>query len=37
MSYENQISEQLARRIRRAHENKEKFKIIVVLPLMPGF
>jgi len=37
MSYENQISERIAQRIRRAYEKKQNFKVIVMMPLMPGF
>ncbi|KAI8439933.1 hypothetical protein MSG28_001384 [Choristoneura fumiferana] len=33
----NQIGEALFNRIMRAHRNKEKFKVFVVMPLLPGF
>lgn len=33
----NQISEVLIMRIKQAAANKEKFRVIVVLPLLPGF
>ncbi|CAF4886071.1 unnamed protein product, partial [Rotaria sp. Silwood1] len=34
---QNQIADVLFRRIERAHKNAEKFRIYVVLPLLPGF
>ena len=34
---ENQIAYHLVNRILRAYENKEKFRVYVFLPLMPGF
>lgn len=37
MSHENFISEKIAERIRLAYTNKEKFKVIVMMPLLPGF
>lgn len=33
----NRIAEALARRLEKAAEQKEKFKIIIFLPLLPGF
>ncbi|CAF1304062.1 unnamed protein product [Rotaria sordida] len=33
----NQLGDVLFRRIERAHKNNEKFRIYVVLPLLPGF
>jgi phospholipase D1/2 len=33
----NKIVEALFRRIRRAHKKKEKFKVIIFIPLMPSF
>lgn len=37
MSHENEISEKIAERIRDAFRNKQNFKVIVMLPLLPGF
>lgn len=37
MSNENEISEVIAERIKEAFKKGEKFKIIVMLPLLPGF
>ena len=37
MGLENKIVECLAKRIERAHKNNEKFRVIIVLPLLPGF
>lgn len=37
MSHENDISEKIAERIRNAYHRKEKFKVIVMMPLLPGF
>ncbi|CAF3676974.1 unnamed protein product [Rotaria sp. Silwood1] len=34
---QNQIADVLFRRIERAHKNAEKFRIYIVLPLLPGF
>lgn len=34
---ENRIAEALVLRIKKAHESKEKFRVIIVLPLLPGF
>lgn len=34
---ENKIGDALVRRIIRAHRNKEQWKCVVVIPLMPGF
>ena len=34
---ENTISEALINRIKQAAANKEAFKVIVFLPLLPGF
>lgn len=34
---ENKIGDALVRRIVRAHRNKEQWKCVVVIPLMPGF
>lgn len=34
---ENRIAEALVLRISKAHEAKEKFRVIIVLPLLPGF
>jgi hypothetical protein len=36
MSNENEISEVIAERIKEASKKKETFKIIVMLPLLPG-
>ncbi|CAF5097311.1 unnamed protein product, partial [Rotaria sp. Silwood1] len=33
----NQLGDVLFRRIERAHKNNEKFRIYIVLPLLPGF
>ncbi|CAF3843461.1 unnamed protein product [Rotaria sordida] len=33
----NQLGDVLFRRIERAHKNDEKFRIYIVLPLLPGF
>ena len=33
----NQISEALIQRIKQAEEKKEKFRVIIILPLLPGF
>ncbi|CAF4314739.1 unnamed protein product, partial [Adineta steineri] len=33
----NQLAEALYRRIIRAHASREKFRICIVLPLLPGF
>ena len=37
MGIENKIVECLVERISRAHSKGEKFRVIVVLPLLPGF
>lgn len=37
MGKKNKIVECLANRIRRAHNNRENFKVVVVMPLLPGF
>ena len=37
MGQKNHIVNCLAKRIRRAHLNKEEFKVIVMMPLLPGF
>lgn len=37
MGIENKIVECLAERIIRAHQNREKFRVLVVMPLLPGF
>ncbi|CAF3547959.1 unnamed protein product [Rotaria socialis] len=37
ITIKNNIGDALFRRIRRAHINKEKFRVYVVLPLLPGF
>ena len=37
MGLENKIVECLVERITRAHNKGEKFRVIVVLPLLPGF
>jgi len=37
MSYENLISEEIADRILKAYEKGEDFKVIVMMPLLPGF
>lgn len=34
---ENKIGDALVRRIIRAHRNKEQWKCVIVIPLMPGF
>lgn len=34
---ENNIAKALLFRIKKAHKNKENFKVIVVMPLLPGF
>jgi phospholipase D1/2 len=34
---ENEIAEALVKRIKTAARLKEKFKVIVFLPLLPGF
>jgi phospholipase D1/2 len=34
---QNDIGLQLVNRILRAHQNKEKFRVFIVLPLLPGF
>lgn len=36
-SVENNIAKALLYRIKKAHANKEKFKLFVVMPLLPGF
>lgn len=33
----NQIGQAIVQRIIRAHEEREKFKVIVLMPLMPAF
>ena len=33
----NTIGEAIVKRINRAHEEREPFKVYVVIPLMPGF
>lgn len=33
----NKISESIAKRIIRAHETKEKFRVMIVLPILPAF
>jgi phospholipase D1/2 len=37
MGQENQVTQSMANRIRKAHLNRENFKVIVVMPLLPGF
>ena len=37
MGLENKIVDCLVKRIERAHARGEKFKVIIVLPLLPGF
>lgn len=37
MGAKNKVVECLAQRIRLAHEREENFKIVVVMPLLPGF
>ncbi len=37
MGVKNQVVECLTKRIRRAHEREENFKVVVVMPLLPGF
>ena len=37
MGLENKIVETLAKRISRAYEEKRPFKVIIVMPLLPGF
>lgn len=37
MGIENKIVECLADRIIKAYQNKDKFRVIVVMPLLPGF
>lgn len=37
MGLENKIVDKLAERISRAHAQKQPFKCIVVMPLLPGF
>lgn len=37
MGVKNEIVNCLAERIARAHRNGENFKVIVVMPLLPGF
>lgn len=36
-SVKNLIAETLVRRIEKAYKTGEKFKVIVVMPLLPGF
>ncbi|KAJ1964017.1 hypothetical protein GGI12_001689 [Dipsacomyces acuminosporus] len=36
-SIKNRIAEALVDRIKRAHKRKEKFRVIVLMPLMPAF
>jgi len=33
----NRVSQALYRRIMRAHNDKKTFRVIVVIPLLPGF
>ena len=33
----NRIAQALVQRIIRAHKNKEKFRVVVMMPLLPGF
>jgi phospholipase D1/2 len=37
MSFENLISETIAEKIIQAHSTGKDFKIIVMMPLLPGF
>lgn len=37
MSSENEVANALVHRINQAHHEKEKFRALVVLPLLPGF
>ncbi len=37
MSHENLISEKIAERIRLAYQKGQPFKVIVMMPLLPGF
>lgn len=37
MSHENEISEIIAQKIRDAFRNRQPFKVIVMMPLLPGF
>jgi len=37
MDVKNRIGYELAERIKKAHRNKQKFRVYVVLPLLPGF
>lgn len=37
MGQKNHIVKCLANRIRRAHVNKQEFKVLVMMPLLPGF
>ncbi|XP_010546749.1 PREDICTED: phospholipase D zeta 2 [Tarenaya hassleriana] len=34
---QNRISESLYRRILQAHEEKKRFRVVIVIPLLPGF
>ncbi len=37
MSHETLISEKIAERIRLAYQKGQPFKVIVMMPLLPGF
>jgi phospholipase D1/2 len=37
MGLKNEIVETLCKRIIQAHEKREPFKVIIVVPLLPGF
>ena len=37
MSEHNGIASALSKRIIKAHEKKEKFRVVIVIPALPGF
>ena len=37
MSERNRVAHTIAKRIIKAHNNKEKFRVVIMLPALPGF